>query len=398
MAFNGVGLGRTIGYYGRLLDGGVPLPRVAFKLPAEVLPGWLLQTREFWYLLPVDLGSLRQLVFIALVPLAMLAFAAVAVRRHPIALALLGLGALAGLLAYAAYAGQDACTYCGQRYLLALAPVFVVLVALGLASALGSPKRVWQAIGVAGAVMVVVFVGQRARVELDRFADQAFFFDTANRVALQGLPRDGRPLQLEGYWATANAAAEQPLTYHLATDRAPGRVSLSLGSNQGSGLEYLNFGQVLPPGPEFRADYRYLLTRFSSVATNRRLIARRGAIALLERTRPLDVTPYRGLSIGPARLDGSGIPSVQPNDTVGLYVVGRSGGPVFARLQFATAQPVAVPAQRGVRARKRKDFLTVCVRASGRPPVRNAIVRVPVAAAGTVQLRSMHALSGRCTP
>jgi hypothetical protein len=396
VVFDPVAVVRTVGYYNTLAHGGVPLPRVGFKLPPDVLPGWLLQTREFWFLTPLNVGGFKQILLGALIPLVLLAFAVVAVRRHRVALALLGLAAIVAVLAYGAYASQDACTYCGERYLLALAPILAVLLAVGLAVALGSPSRMWKVVGIGGVVLVVAAVGQRTRVELDRFADTSYFFDTANRSALQALPADGKPLQVEGYWAGPSAQAEQPLAYHLATNRAGSRVSLSLGSAAGNALQYLDFGQVLPPGPEFHADYRYVLTRFSGVATDRRLIVRRGPVSLLERTQPLDVTPYTGLGLPQARLDGSGVPWVQPGATLGFYVVGAARDRVWARLTFDTATPIRVPKQHGVRARSHGTQVTVCVPATGKAPIRNAAVAMPVVAVGAVRLTAMHAVSGRC--
>ncbi|HEX8158886.1 MAG TPA: hypothetical protein VF526_15985 [Solirubrobacteraceae bacterium] len=396
-AFDPVALVRTVGYYHRVLTAGFPFPRVSYALPAEVLPGWLLQTQEFWFLTPIGTAGLRQILLATLIPLALLAFAAVAVRRHAIGLALLGLAVIFGLAAYLSYQSADACTYCAQRYLLALAPILAVLLALGLWQSLRSPARLWQVGGAAGVLLVVLAVGQRARVELDRFADASFFFDSANRAALEQLPRDGRPVHVEGYWASVAAQAEQPLTYHLASDRAPGRVSISLGTSYANAVQYLTLGPELPPGPEFRPDYRYLLTRFSGVATDRRVLARRGAVSLMERTRPLDVTPYTGLNIGLARLDASGIPWARPGAPLRFHVVGRSSARrVWARLTFRLPQPLTVAAQRGVRARDRRGTLTVCVRATGRAPIRDALLQLPTPASDVIRLTGMRAVTGRC--
>ncbi len=392
---NPVALVRTVGYYQRVLRDDFPLPRVAFKLPPEVLPGWLLQTREFWFLTPIGQGGFNTILVAVLIPIAFLAFAAVAVRRHRVGLALVVLAALFCVLAYGSYAGRDACTYCAQRYLLALAPIFAALLALGLWHALRAPSRVWKAVGIGGALLAVVAVGQRTRVELDRFADTSYFFDTATRSALQALPRDGRPVQVEGFFASTFAQAEQPLTYHLVNERAPGRASIRLGTDVGNAAQYL--GSTMPPGPAFHADYGYVLTRLSGVATDRRLVVRRGAIALMERTAALDVTPYAGLQMPLARLDGSGVPWVLPGQTsMGFNVVGSPGRRAWARLTFRLAGPTAVPRQRGVRSRTRADVLTVCVLATGRARIREASLLLPSPGPGAVLLTGMRAVSERC--
>jgi hypothetical protein len=395
-AFNPVAVARTVGYYASVLGSDFPFPRVGYTLPPDVLPGWLLQTREFWFLTPFGPSGAKEILLGVLIPLVFMLFAGVAVVRQRFALALLGLGCVFALMAYVAYRSADSCTYCGQRYLLALAPILAALIALGLSQLARRGSRLWAVVAVAGALLVVAAVGQRTRVELDRFADVSFFFDTANRSALEELPRDRRPVHVEGYFASAAAQAEQPLVYHLVTDRARGRASISLGTNVFNAVAYLTFGNVLRPGPEFRSDYRYLLTRFSGVSTDRRLIARRGAVSVMERTRPLDVTPYAGLAIEMARLNGSGVPWVLPGTPLQLHVVGEEDGPVWARLTFATSERIVVLKQPGVRARAAARALTVCVRAKGAAPLRDVTVTVPAPAPGAVRLTGMRAVSGRC--
>ncbi len=70
--FNPLAVARVIRFYRRVLNDEVPLPRVAWKLPLEVLPGWLLQTRGFWALPTLGEGGFKQFVLGALIPLAML--------------------------------------------------------------------------------------------------------------------------------------------------------------------------------------------------------------------------------------------------------------------------------------------------------------------------------------
>jgi MFS family permease len=399
IAFNAVGFARDVGYYQKLLSKEVPVPRVGFKLPPDVLPGWLLQTREFWYMPSLGVGGFKQILLGAIVPAAFLAIAAVGLRRHPFMLALIALGALCGIAAAYAYSSQDACTYCAERYLLPLAPILAVLLALGLHVLLSLPSRWWQAIGIAGAVLVVAAVGQRGRVELNRFVDGSYFLDSANRSVLDHLPRDRGAVHVEGYGASVLAQSEQPLVYHLATERAHGRVSISLGSNVGNAIQYLTFDQVLPPGPEFRVDYRYVLTRLPGVQTDREVIARSGGIALQRRTRALEVTPYAGLGIQLARADPSGVPWVSFQSPMGFYVLSsRDRVPVWARLTFRANEPVTIPKQPGVRARLKGNVLTVCVRATGQPPIRNAALQLAGAPVpGAVQLTAMHAVAGSCS-
>jgi hypothetical protein len=399
IAFNAVGFRRDISYYQKLFHHEVPIPRVGFNLPPEVLPGWLFQTREFWYMPTLGVGGFKQIVLGALLPAAFLVLAVLGLRRHPFARALVALGALCAIAAVYAYSSQDACTYCAERYLLPLAPILAVLLALGIQLLLGLPSRWWRAVGVVGALLVVVAVGQRTRVELKRFVNDSYFLDTATRSTLADLPAGDGAVQVEGFGASTAAQAEQPLVYHLATERARGRVSISLGSTAGNSLEYLTFGNVLPPGPEFRADYRYVLTRFPAVATDRRVISSHGGVALQERTQDLEVTPYAGLGIDLLRRDASGRPWLTPQSALGFYVLGSSGSaPVWARLTFQANEPLTVGPQPGVRARLEGDVLTLCIRATGRPPIRNATAQIAAApVSGAIRLTGMRAVAGRCS-
>jgi hypothetical protein len=412
IAFDPVGFTRNIHYYGKIIANTVPLPRVGWHLPIEVQPGWLLQTREFWYMPPLGTGGFKQVLLGALLPLVFIGFIVVGVRRHRSTLALVALAGICAIVAEYAYASREACTYCAERDLLPLAPIAVVLLALGLATMLAMPGRWLRVVGIAGVVLVVVAVGQRARVELTRFANGSYFLDSANRSALSYLPHNATAVELEGYGQTLFAQAEQPLAYHLANEYARGRVSIVLGSNLNNALEYLDFGPVESPGPEFHPGYDYVLTRFATIGTDRRMIARSGAIALEQRTQSLDVTPYAGLEAPLERLDTSGVAWLQPGVPLRLDVVGTGGRHVWAKLTFHTAEPLSVPPQPGVHARLRGSTLTACVATTGAPPVRQAsltVVAAPMAGPTPheqfpppvpfegIALTSMRAVADRCT-
>ena len=132
MILSPVGITRDIRFYRRVLNDEVPLPRVPWHLPLEVLPGWLLQTRGFWFLPTLGAGGSKQLVLAVLIPLAMLAVIAFGIRRYPAGLVLVGLGAVFGLLAEYSFASQQSCTYCAGRALLPIAAIAAVLLAVGL--------------------------------------------------------------------------------------------------------------------------------------------------------------------------------------------------------------------------------------------------------------------------
>jgi len=370
IVFDLVAVARDIHYYDLLFKNEIPFPRVGFKLPVDVLPGWIAQTREFWALSGAG-SSPKQIFLGVLLPLVFLAVVVVGLRRYPRALALVALGAICAAAAEYAYVSQQSCTYCGERNLLPLAPIAAILISLGLCALVAMPGRWQRALGIAGIVIVAVPVAQRARIELTRFSNQSYFLDSSNRGLLSRVPAGRGRIEVEGYMASVASQAEQPLIYQLVSEHAPGRASIVLGSNLANAIAYLDFSAVrLPPGPEFDPAYRYVLTRLGAVATDRRVIARSGGIALEQRVDPLDITPYAGLGAPLERITRTGITWAQTQYQQQFLVVGYGGGRVWARLTYSASAPVTVPRQPGVRARLAGTVLTVCVRAVGSAPVR----------------------------
>ena len=143
-------MARDIHYYHLVAENGVPLPRVGYKLPIDVMPGWFGQTREFWALSGLGSGGLKQIFLGVLLPLLFLAFIAIGLRRFPAALALVVAGAICMVLAQYAYSSQQACTYCAERVLLPLGPIAAVLIALGLFALVAAPNGWARAAGIIG--------------------------------------------------------------------------------------------------------------------------------------------------------------------------------------------------------------------------------------------------------
>jgi hypothetical protein len=415
LVFDPVAVARDAHYYQLVLHNEVPLPRVGYKLPVTVLPGWLAQTREFWALSGLFSGGLKQIGLGVVLPLVFLGFIVIGLRRYPRALVLVVIGSISAVLAESTYVSQQSCTYCAERDLLTFAPIVAVLIPLGLCALLAMPVR-WVKLGaIAGVAIVVLSVAQRARIELTRFSHQSYFFDSADRRVLNDLPSGAGKVELEGYGASVVAQAEQPLMYHYLNWRAPGRVSIILGSDLGNAIQYLDFGPVrLPPGPEFDPRYQYVLTRLAGVATGRRLIARDGGVALERRISPLDITPYAGLAVPLQSLDPDGIAWVQTQYPLQMYVVGYDGGRrAWARLTFQATVPVSVPRQAGVREAVDGKTLTVCVAARGREPTRSVSLDLnaklvpgapphelfaPVMPLEGLALTAMHVVTGGCAP
>ena len=302
LLFDPVAVARDIHYYHLVAENLVPYPRVSYKLPISEMPGWIGQTREFWALSGLRAGGAKQIFLGVVLPLAFIGFAIVGLRRYRSAFVLVVLGAVCAVVAEYSYTSQQSCTYCAERVLLPLGPIAAVLIALGLVALLAGRARWSRIAGIIGILIVALPVAQRLRIELTRFSNGSYFMDTANRELLARLPPSTGAIQEEGYGASVAAQAEQPLVYDLINERAPGRASIILGSELGNAIQYLNFGPVrIPSGPEFKPDYRYVLTRLAGVSTDRRTIGRIGSIALQERVAPLDITPYAGAQRPPGQ-------------------------------------------------------------------------------------------------
>jgi hypothetical protein len=414
IAFDPVGFIRDFRYYETVLNGTLALPRVTFHLPLSVLPGWIAQTREFWNMPPLGTGGVKQLLLGALFPLLFLGLVVIGLRRYRASLVLVAMSGLCAVVAEYSFASRQACTYCAERNLLPLTPLAAVLIALGLCALLACSDQRPKVVGMLGVALVVLAVGQRTRVELTRFANASYFTDSADRSLLTHVAMDKASIEEEGFGASVAAESEQPLVYHLINERAPGAVSVILGSDVGNSIAYLDLtGLPMPPGPEFHADYRYILTRLAGVATDRRVIARSGGIALEERVQRLDVTPYAGLAAPLERVSRSGVAWVQTQYPLQLYLVGYDAGRrAWARLTFTATVPVAVPPQAGVHAHQAGSVLTVCVPATGRAPIRRVTVTLnadlipgeppdelfpPAMPLEGVALTSMYAVAGGCT-
>ena len=269
-----------------------------YSLPRTALPGWLLQTRDFYGLVDLGHGTGGQLLLGAAIPLGLLALIGLGIWRDRIGLAALAVAAGAALLAYYTVT-HNACGYCEQRNLIPIGPLAAAGIGLGLAAlaALRWRWSVWAAL--ATALVVALVVGHEGIVLRQRLTHGDFMLERGDRNAVAALPSRSGPVELEGFSEGNQAPSELPLVYNLVEQRAPGLVSLPTLVNDNSGLAYLLGGPVAL-GPSFKPNYQYVLTRLAGVANQRRTVARFGAIALQRRINALDVTPISGLSVAAA--------------------------------------------------------------------------------------------------
>lgn len=368
-AFTPVAFSRNVRYWQSLLNGSqslVGLPK--YVLPFNVLPGWVLQTREFYNLVDLGHASAGQLLLGAVAPLFLLAVIGLGVKRHPAAKVMLVVAAGASLLAYYTWTDRN-CSYCVQRNLIPVAALAAPALGLGLAAiaTLRWRGRLLLA-ALAGAVIVAV-VGHEGIVERQRLANGSYLLNTQNRQALASLPRNSGPVEIEGYGQGPAPPMELPLVYNLVDERSDGNVSVPTDEDDNSGLAYL--GGTEPIGPAFKADYRYVLTRLAGIATSRRVVARYGPIALEERTQPLDVTINGGVSVAAVWEDPTGTAWVNPNRPLHFVVAGGTpGSKAWVSLVLRTTVPVRLVRQPGVSAVIHPGSMQICAAALGDAPVR----------------------------
>jgi hypothetical protein len=375
--FDLVGFLRDVRYWRGVLNGAYYIAGFPqYHLPYSVLPGWLLQTREFYFLTELGSAPAKQVLIGVILPILFIGVIVFGLKRSPAGLILVLLvGIFLGMAEYTS--ASHHCSYCTDRTLLPIAPLGIGLLVLGVAALTTAPTRWLRWTGVIVAVAAVVAVGQRTRQERLRFANGSYYLDAGNAALLSRLPPHPGPVNLEGYSEDpVHAPAEFPLVYFSASEHNHEEVSLPSEYTDYSGLAYL--GGPKPGNPQLDPYYRYALTRFGIVQTGRRVIARTGPLALEERTRPLDATVASGLAVAPVRLSGQGLPWVV--GALHLLAVGGGTRPAWISMRFHTIVPVIVPHQPGVRARwVRNGTLIACVRATGAPPVRRGTIQLSAA-------------------
>jgi hypothetical protein len=349
-----------------------------YYMAFSVLPGWVLQTQQFYVLQYGHLGAVPILtetsfdkalrgVVLPGIFIVVILFGLWRQRRGLVFISIVVV--FAGVAAYASTADQ--CSYCVDRDTLPSGPLVIVLFVLGVVALATVGRRWTQWLAVVVAVLAVVAVGQQTWTERQLFAADSYFLGGDERKLASELPPKAGPVDLEGFGENAegdHAVAELALVYSLVFEHNHGEVSLPSEYFNYNSLAYL--GGPNPQDPNFDPNYRYVLTRLGGVQTGRRVISRSGPLALEERTDALDATVTSGLGLPMVRQNAEGLGSVVA--PLHLLLVGGGTAPAWVRLRFETLAPAAVPAQPGVRAHVSGDEVTACVRATGRAPVRRA--------------------------
>jgi hypothetical protein len=377
-AFTPVAFARNLRYWRAILDGTfsfVGLPR--YDLPVGVIPGWLAQTRDFYYLPHLSVLSTQQTLNSIFVPLLLLAVIGYGIWRYRATAVVVAVAGAAALLAYYTMAHSQ-CSYCVQRNLLVVEPVTVAGIGVGLAALLASRRRALHVLAGVIAVAALVAIGDKALDVSRREADAAYIFDRQTRQALGALSAPASAtLELEGFGQGPKAQMEDALAYSAAYETLGHPPSIAAETDDNHGLQYL--GGPRPVGVEFDPTYRYVLTRLGGIRTARRIVARYGPIALEER-QPLDALVTGGVDVALARNELLGNAWVQPLLPVTVWVTGaRPAQRVWAQLDLQVTAPGPVSfgrASGAVTARRHGSSLTVCLAMPGNGALRRAAVPI----------------------
>jgi len=378
-ALSPVAFERNVRYWRAILNGTYMITKLGlpqYELPIGVLPGWLAQSRSFYYLPTLESLTAQQTLNSIFIPLVLIAAILYGLWRHRATAIVIPVAAAAGLLAYYTME-HDQCSYCVQRNLLVVEPLTAAGIGVALAALLAARGRTLRLLAGAIAIVTLVAVGDRA-LDTNRLeADAAYVFDRQTRQALAAVPRHAAgTLELEGFGQGPKAQMEEPLVYSAAREILGRPPSISAESDDNLGLQYL--GGPRPAGVEFDPGYRYVLTRLAGINTARRTIARYGAIALQERVQSLDALVTSGVDVALARNEPMGLAWVQ-GVPVTVWVTGATlKERVWVQLDFQITTPGAVnvgqAADVPTKARRTGSHLVVCLEAPNEGPIRRVAV------------------------
>jgi hypothetical protein len=371
--------------------GGVGLP--SYRLPVQVLPGWLMQMVDFYSFsspAPLHVSVIAALIVPVIVLVALLP----ALRRNVFAWLTIP-GILFALGGAAQQVRGDSCTYCEDRNLLPMSVILMFIISLGVITLAKKHALITGAIvGVAA-----TFIAYSAYNEQVGYSADTYFLPTSVRTVADHLPTDPGYVDIEAFDTGPRAPGEFPFVYYLLYEITHDHVSAPADVPSDPGLAYV-FSHPLDgsAGEIFNPDYRYVLTRIPGVKTDRKTIASAPGIALEVRTSALDVTVDGGLANTLEPADNSnGLAAV--SGPVRFLVAGKSAVLPSVRFTFAVPTAVAATDQASLEkvGRLSGTTLTGCMRSTavpGAPLIHSATVTV-LPNVG-IQLTSMRTSSRGC--
>ncbi|MEJ7894464.1 MAG: hypothetical protein WKF94_17675 [Solirubrobacteraceae bacterium] len=346
---------------------------VDYNVSPRYLPGWLLQTREFYSFAFSSPAGLTQTLLGAVLPL-LLGVLLLACLRYRRAWLVVVAIVVAVVQAVATNARLD-CSYCVQRSLLSISTMLPVLLACGLSALLAARRpRVREcgvalaALAVGAAVLTTTQVLERAARGLQATAPGLEAL--ADRVA--ELP--GATIALEGFQSRPFAAwLELPTTYIALREATDKRLSIVPTYVEWGGLNY--FGTRSEEHPAYDPRYGWVVSRLGGIEHGRREVFRNGPVSVQQRSRPFDVLVAAGVATDDEEIDSGGTAWVQaPGNQLGLpqkpltfWIAAESPAPAYLRLRLVGPPGMRLAGLPQIEQRQAKDgTLSACVRAPGR--------------------------------
>jgi MFS family permease len=345
-----------------------------FVPPAEAAVGWVTQSRERYELPALADVSLPDAAILGIaLPAAVLVLAGVGVLKWRNWAFLLLPVAVSLALAYYGFQAQD-CSYCGQRALLPIPPILIVLACCGLVAVAAwirsrtDPPWAGIAVSTAAALVLVGTAVANDRALAERLIDGGYLLGDEAREVLD--EASGEVL-IEGAGSgnPYTAFFESNLLPH-ATREATGELPL-LDPN---GLAIAIFPERFPPPIPSNPGYELVFTRLAGVESGRRVVAERGPYALEERVSPLDVTIVNGVVSDLAQRDPAGMAWVK--GPVELLVADTERAPAHVTLELSGPQAASLRLAGHGEIVREDGRALVCVPAPGRSPMRR--VGVPL--------------------
>jgi hypothetical protein len=307
------------------------------------------------------------------------------------------------------------CQYCLWKGLTFQLPALAVAIGLGVdalwrLAARTDRVRYVAAAGIASVALGLAAVGYQAvRQSQDVDAEGVFvprqLRDTVDAVLAEVPPGSG--VFLEGLEDTGDAVAYIPAVYHVAKYIPDAKPFFDVDYNRGEGFHILAqpsfFLQLPPPESYADPDYRYVLTAFSGLDSNRRRLAEEGRWAFEERA-PIDVIVTRTNKIIGGADPEAAVPVQPPADTTFELWVSTpparagAGHVIAATSTEVTTQPTFSAGGRALRTIWGDGGGRFCIDVDLAPGFTEIVSKPPVSPTVGMRLTEVAAGRGPCAP
>lgn len=365
IVFSPVSFIRNMKLWQSIAEGNDWLPMIPYDLPIQVIPAWMIGTREFYLLPYMTDDRWRDWLQGDVIPLVLIALAGLALFRNRRLLVFASLIPAVGLISL--YAAQSrGCAYCVERNMVAIAPVVALLLA-AIVGVLWQYRERWvKAFAVFVGFGIVVSLMHQSSVVLRRGVTASMVTPEARAVIDSTKGRKG-PILLEALDVTEEAPTEMASLYHALRATTDQKLVLNAEHNGFGGMTYLPMMLGARPQQMWSAQYDWVFTHTPGIAGNREVAFRRGPYALERRTSPFDAIVVDGVLVDRAKRDDTGAAYLMPQGAPLTFWVAATR-PDRVWLRFAVAGPGTddIPIPPGVVLERRgQDRIEVCVPVPG---------------------------------